>query len=202
MAGRAGFSLIELMIVVAIIGLVVLVTVPGMTGLSRASVRRAANDIAVLINESAIAAQSTGRVYRIVYSLESGEYWTESTSRFVMLESEESKRLEQREKTEAEKAEEEELQASFNIDTEINRRKRSLPVGVKFKSVLSEQDPNPILKGRAYTHIFPQGQTEKGLIIIVDNGDNVMSVRIIGLLGKSEVEGRELTAKEAMGYAQ
>ncbi len=190
------------MIVVAIIGLVVLVTVPGMTGLSRASVRRAANDIAVLLNESAIAAQSTGRVYRIVYSLESGEYWTESTSRFVMLESEESKRLEQRERTEAEKAEEDEIQSSFIIDAEINRRKRSLPVGVKFKSVLSEQDGNPLTKGRAYTHIFPQGQTEKGLILIVDNGDNIMSVRVIGLLGKAEVEGRELTAKEAMGYAQ
>jgi type II secretory pathway pseudopilin PulG len=189
------------MIVIAIIGLVVVVTVPGMTGLSRASVRRAANDVAVLLNEAAIAAQSTGRVYRLVYSLESGEYWAESSARFVMLESEESKQLEQRERTEQEIAEEEELQASFILDSEINRRKRSLPVGVRFKSVLSEQDKNPITKGLAYTHIFPQGQTEKGLILIVDNGENIMSVRILGLLGKSEVEGRELSAQEAMGYA-
>ena len=69
-------------------------------------------------------------------------------------------------------------------------------MGVKFKDVYTEQSEDPITEGIAYTHIFPQGLTEKTLVHLEDNGKNQISLVVSNLLGRCTVEGRLIEAKE------
>jgi hypothetical protein len=67
---------------------------------------------------------------------------------------------------------------------------------VKFKDVVTEQSETPITEGIAYTHIFPQGMSEKSLVHLIDTSKNEMSLTVANLLGRCSVEGRYIEPQE------
>jgi prepilin-type N-terminal cleavage/methylation domain-containing protein len=193
-----GFSLIELMIVVAIIGLVGMIAVPTISNTFRFSVQSSAREIATLIQDSVNSAQITGRVHRLAYDLKNDQFWVESTSEFTLMRSDESREKERERTLSVFKDDEEEKKKNggFKQEKTLTRTKRSLPVGVKFKDVVTEQGDAPITEGMAYTHIFPQGMTEKSLVHLMDTGNNEISLVVSNLLGRCKVEGRRIDPKE------
>ena len=92
--------------------------------------------------------------------------------------------------------EEKKKNGGFHQESSLTRKKKTLPIGVKFKDVYTEQSPDPITEGLAYTHIFPQGITEKSLVHLQDTGKNEVSLVVSNLLGRCAVEGRYIEAKE------
>ncbi len=88
---ESGFTLLELLIVLAIVGLVMIVAVPSITNTFRFSVQSSAREIATLIKDSSNSAQVTGKIHRIVYDLKNEQYWVESTSDDTLMQSEESR---------------------------------------------------------------------------------------------------------------
>ena len=195
---EAGFSLIELLIVVAILGLVAVVAVPNISNTFRYSVQSSAREIATLIKEASNSAQITGKTYRVAYDIKNDQYWAEATSQTTLLDSEESKRLDEERKT-LFSGDQEEKKSPFSLDPFLNKKKRTLPIGVKFKDVYTEQSEEPITDGVAYTHIFPQGITEKSLVHLEDNNKNQISLIVSNLLGRCSVEGRMIEAKDVFG---
>ncbi len=193
-----GFSLIELMIVVAIIGLVGMIAVPTISNTFRFSVKSSAREIATLIQDSVNSAQITGRVHRVAYDLKNNQFWVESTPEFTLMRSDESREKERERTLSVFKDDEEEKKKNggFKQEKTLTRTKRSLPVGVKFKDVVTEQGDGPITEGMAYTHIFPQGMTEKSLVHLTDTGNNEISLLVSNLLGRCKVEGRYIETKE------
>jgi type II secretion system protein H len=195
---EAGFSLIELLIVVAILGLVAVVAVPSITNTLRFSVQSSAREIATLIKEASNAAQITGKIYRVVYDIKNDQFWAESSNEQTLLKSEESEAIE-KDRSKIFDKPEDKKKSGFNQDPILTKKKRTLPIGVKFKDIYTEQSEEPITEGLAYTHIFPQGMTEKSLVHIEDNGKNQISLIVSNLLGRCAVEGRFIEAKEIFG---
>jgi prepilin-type N-terminal cleavage/methylation domain-containing protein len=197
-----GFSLIELMIVVAILGLVGLIAVPSISNTFRFSVQSSAREIATLIKDASNSAQITGRVHRMAYDLKNQQYWVESTGEMTLLKSEESVALDKEGSgrfSRKSESDEDQSNGGFRQESLLTKKKRSLPVGVHFKDVYTEQSEEPIIEGIAYTHIFPQGLTEKTLIHIEDTGKNQISLVVSNLLGRCSVEGRYIEPKEVFG---
>lgn len=197
-----GFSLIELLIVVAILGLVGLIAVPSISNTFRFSVQSTARELATLIKEASNAAQISGKVHRIAYDLKAQQYWVESTGEMTLLKSEESvavdKQTHSRFRTdEEEEAAKEKQNGGFRQESSLTKKKRTLAVGVHFKDVFTEQSQEAITEGIAYTHIFPQGLTEKTLVHLEDTGKNEVSLMVSNLLGRCTVEGRYVERKEA-----
>ena len=170
-----GFSLIELLIVVAILGLVGIIAVPSISNTFRFSVQSSAREIATLIKDASNSAQTT-----LLKGEDSVNYEKDKGSAFKKDVTEEDKKK----------------NGGFHQESSLTRKKRSLPIGVKFKDIYTEQSEEPIVDGMAYTHIFPQGLTEKSLIHLEDTAKNEVSLVVSNLLGRCSVEGRYIEAKE------
>jgi len=198
---RSGFSLIELLIVIGILGLVGLIAIPSISNTFRFSVQSTGREIATLIKDAVNSAQITGRVHRIAYDLKNQQYWVESTSELTLLKSDETLKKEKERSRgyfSLKEAEEEGKKntGGFRQENLLTKKKKTLAVGVSFKDVVTEQGESPISDGMAYTHIFPQGMTEKTLIHLQDTSKNEITLTVSNLLGRCSVEGRYIEAKE------
>ena len=197
-----GFSLIELLIVVAILGLISMIAIPSISNTFRFSVQSTAREIATLIKDTANSAQITGRVHRIAYDLKTDQYWVESTGETTLLKSDEAREKEKETHSFFSSKDDEEAKKNggFHQENSLTKKKRTLAIGVKFKDVSTEQGEEPITEGMAYTHIFPQGMSEKSLIHLIDTSKNETSLIVTNLLGRCQVEGHYVEAKEVFKH--
>jgi general secretion pathway protein H len=195
---NAGFSLIELLIVIGILGLVGLIAIPGISNTFRFSVQSTGRELATLIKDASNSAQVSGKVHRLVYDLKNQQYWVESSSEATLMKSDESIRAErERPKSLFSKNDDEEKKnGGFRQEPLLTKKKRTLAIGVRFKDVYTEQSENPVTEGLAYTHIFPQGMSEKTLVHLEDTSNNQITLTVSNLLGRCSVEGRYIEAKE------
>lgn len=72
-----GFTLIEIIIVLAIIGLIMSLGVRGLRSLARSDLRVSATRVAGAMRYLFDRASTTGKVHRLVIDLEAGRYWAE-----------------------------------------------------------------------------------------------------------------------------
>jgi prepilin-type N-terminal cleavage/methylation domain-containing protein len=199
---EAGFSLIELLIVVAILGLVGMIAIPSISNTFRFSVQSTAREIATLIKDASNSAQVTGRVHRIAYDLKANQYWVESTADSTLLKSDESKKKAEEHHSifSSDDEKDKKKNGGFHQENSLTKKKRTLAIGVSFKDVVTEQSDEPITTGMAYTHIFPQGMTEKSLIHLIDTSKNETSLVVTNLLGRCQVQGHYIEPKEVFGH--
>src|SRR3954463_1194113 len=73
----AGFTLIEIIIVLAIVGLIMSLGVKGFQSLNRSDLRASASHLAGAMRFLFDRASTTGKTHRLVIDLEGGRYWAE-----------------------------------------------------------------------------------------------------------------------------
>lgn len=197
-----GFSLVELLIVVALIGLIGILVVPGIGNVFKVSMNSATREIAGKVKETYNATMMSKKVHRIVFDLKEQVFWVETGPANLLMETEESREKAKRaEKLGSIKAEEElqKKESLFSQAKLITRKKISLPRGVEIEDIATEQSPEPIKEGRALVHIFPNGIIEQTIIHLKDNSNHKSTLVIQPLVGKTKVYERYITKEEALG---
>lgn len=191
-----GFTLVEILIVVALIGLIMTFAMPSVTSYFRLSLDTSAREMASIIKETYNSTVITGYVHRIAYDLDKNTYWVEKGPDTVLLDTQETKRQEERRKKFG-SSEKKDSPPTFQQEKSITRNKISLPRGVKFKDILTEQFQEPIDAGIAYTHFFPHGITEQTIIHLNDSEEHKISLVISSLIGRTKVIPNHVSKLEA-----
>lgn len=187
----------EIMIVIAIISLVGVIVIPQATSFTRVSLEAATREMSSTIKEAYNDTILTGRVHRMAYDIKKNEYWVESGPPTALLDTKESKaREERRKKFMGNKADDDSQVSSFQIEKTVTRKKVSLPTGVAFEDIISQQFQEPITEGTAYSHFFPQGLTEKTIIHLKNNSDQHFSLVIAPIIGSTEVYQRYVSSND------
>jgi hypothetical protein len=84
----------------------------------------------------------------------------------------------------------------FALDKTVTRSKITLPRGVEFEDVITQQTEEPIIEGTAYTHFFPHGFTEQTIVHLKDKENHHYSLVISPLVGRTDLYQHYVTAKE------
>lgn len=200
---QSGFTLFELIVAIAVVGLMVGVVVSRVDDWFGVNIKRAANRISSTIRYIHDKATTQNLYVRMVFDFEKNSYWVEATSEQYLLttkEVEEADKLaeeEERQKEEKEKKVEGEVTAEAGgediegiADTEIQSVKKyrtpqfgaidefllkpvSLPDGVFLKDVYTSHDKGPVSGGQAFIYFFPNGYVEPSIINLKDENDEI-----------------------------
>lgn len=190
-----GFTLIELLVVIALIALIGAFMLPSVSSSFKLSLNSTTREVAAIVRESYNSAIMTGKVHRIVYDFKAGEYWVESGPNTVLLDTAETKEKEERRKRFA-KPGDKPPPSQFSLERSVTRKKLSLPRGVEFEDVLTEQSPEPIKEGIAYTHFFPHGISERTIIHLKDTSNHQISLIVSPLVGRTKLVERYVKEDE------
>lgn len=193
---HSGFTMIEMLVVISIIVLIFLIALPNITGYFQISLNAATRDMATTIKEAYNSALLTGKVYRMVYDLKENTYWVETGPKDALLDTKESKEKEEMRLKFSKKSDKQDASNEFNMDKTVTRKKISLPRGVSFEDVFTQQSPDPIKEGTAYSHFFPNGLSEQTIVHLKDDSKHHASLVVNPLIGITDVYDRYVSNTE------
>jgi general secretion pathway protein H len=209
MSQRRGFSLVEIMVALAIVTLILGGATLGIRGLVKSELRGAAGRLSAAIRYSYDKAIATGSYYRLHFDLDERTYRLEKAEgRFVL--SAETKRVgrggrgldqdkedQEEERDEARKSGlSPELlpppsprRARFSAFKDSNVKPTKLG-RVRVLDVRTKRQDEPFSAGHAYLHFFPDGHTERAVIHLGTDSrdpDDQYTLVVHALTGRVEV---------------
>ena len=188
-------TLIELMVGMAIVGIILAVVVGGMRSLLDSEMKEAsakmASTIRFLYNKAA-----TERLYlRIVFDLEEESYHVEASAEpFLVTRMTEEDMAERRKRVEAaEQGEAPEEDAAppnpFSPQESYLLERVRLPDGIFFKDIQTSYQAEKVEGGEAYIYFFPNGFATPAVINLTDEDDEVhYSLEVLPLSGRVRIE--------------
>src|SRR4051812_30840282 len=90
-----GFTLIEMIVVIALIGMITIIAIPQINSYTKISLSSTSREMASTVKETYNGAVMLGKVHRLVYDFKSGQYWAERGPATVLLDTNESKEREE-----------------------------------------------------------------------------------------------------------
>jgi len=190
-----GFTLIELVIVVAVIGLLAAAALPTLNSVSGANARAAAGELAGAMRYLFETAALRRETCRLAMDIDGSSWWAECTKdRYTVSAEKQSAQWRDDEEELADRFPDERdadrrrllARAKFGQFSDRLARKRSLPGSVRFSEVWTEHQREPFDKGMAYVYFFPQGRTEEARVPVRD-GDTVYSAVLQPFTGRARV---------------
>ncbi len=133
-AGKSGFTLLELMLVMVILGITAVLVFPKLSAFGAGDLKRTIRHLSGMIEHLAQEASSTKQTYRLHYDLEEGAYWADILQN----------------------------NREFGDISDSLVKRRKLPKGITFQDVITPRH-GKIESGKAYTVLFPMG-VEKSTI--------------------------------------
>jgi len=209
---RRGFSLVEIMVVVAIVGLLLGASVYGFRSIAKSDLRSSSAKLAGAIRYCFDRSVTTGAYFRLVLDIDGNKYWAErSDDRTYLTAGKENspgkgealdvKALEQKQAEDDAKLQEMATSVGgqmVNLDPPPKPKRAkfqtfkdtTLPqvklTRAKMFDVYTPRQREPYVKGRAYLYFFPDGHTERAIVRMHD-GDDFYSLVIHPLTGRVEV---------------
>jgi len=206
----AGFTLIEILIVLAIVALIGGMSIRGLRSLAKSDLRTSVSHLSGAIRYLFNRAATTGKYYRLVIDVDQGRYWAEvSDDQFYLPREPETEASQKKlaaleaELDEKEARQKELMEASSDVDLtkvlpmDFRPKKARFgafkettlkPVTMKNTKVMDVFTPrvtDPVAHGRAYIYFFPLGQTEPAIVHLSDPaGGTIYSLVIHPVTGK------------------
>ena len=193
---QAGFTLLELLVVVAIAGLLVGLLASTFGQVSSAELRTQSNKVASLMRQCFSYAVSHGKYVRLIIDMSSSQLSVEATSDPVFLSKnkresgEDPNALSEEQEERNEKAKEEGRplikRAAFNKEAAMPELK--LTKGVRVVGVFTPNQEDVFREGKAYVHFFPNGFAEPALVYVSNKNERgsgvTYSLALAPLTGK------------------
>lgn len=197
---QQGFTLIEMIIVVAIIAVMAAAAIPAINAVSGANARATAGEIAGACRWLYDTAALRHQTCRLAFDMDHGQWWAECTKdRFYL-----SKEAERSHDGAADVEEDDDelarrfpderdaekrrllAKAKFGEFSDEQVRKKDLPSGARVTDVWAQHQRDPYSKGMAYVYFYPEGLAELAHIPVTD-GDNYYTVVVSPLTGHAKV---------------
>ena len=139
MKKQSGFTLLEILIVILIIGAFFAVAVPKFQDMTQVNLKSASRNLTATIKYLYNEAAFKKNIYRLAFDIENGEYWVETLQ-----------------------------DNEFSLSGESSQERHRLPNGVYFKDVVTERtlDKNPLDEENEYILFLPTGFVEPAVIHI------------------------------------
>jgi general secretion pathway protein H len=179
-----GFSLIELIIVIAIIGIMGFFVIPKLSSIRGVELKKTSADLGRVIKYVYNKSVMQNKKFRLVYDFESRsisvEYEEEKKEEEKKTDDESGEVIIESEEKRDEKSPEDKylIEGKFVEDTDMLNKKLYLPKTVKFNGIYTFHNQEISREGKDYTMILPTGFVEKTIIYLEDNYNRIYSIRI------------------------
>ena len=194
---KKAFTLIEVLIVLAIVGMIIGIGLPQIQRVFRTNIKSAAARISGLIRFAYDDATVKGVTHRIVFDFEKRSYRLEISSTNELISSEDDSIKNKKGKDKKKEEEDANKPPSFYPYSGEAGKDNVLPSGIVFDSVENLSLKKKITEDIAYLYFFPQGMTEDVIIRLKNQkGEtNYFSIRVSPANAKTRIEGRYLEEK-------
>lgn len=166
----AGFTLLELSVVIFILGLLVTLALPRFGSIGRARLEASAKRLASLVRYLGSEAAFKSQLYRLHYDLDEHTYWV---SVFAAGQNQQNQQNQI----------DQQARAEFIDDPDPLAQPVRLPPTISFADV-RVPGIGRVSRGNVYTHFYPQGYTDPTVIHLRDQEARVMTVSIPPLIGE------------------
>jgi prepilin-type N-terminal cleavage/methylation domain-containing protein len=204
---QAGMTLIEMMIVLAIVLLLVVAAVFSFVMVKRERLRKAVNRVAGSVRYAYDRARATGKDHRLVFDLgeDSTRYWLEVTEKGQLLAAAtaEDARKDMDDEQEGAKKDDDDDTTAGGLSKAVAAKRAPKPAWKPYKSKLSKEVTlkqyrvtsiyvarldEEVTEGKVALYFWGNGQTERAIVYVQDKeGKNTFSLVTHPLTGKVKV---------------
>jgi general secretion pathway protein H len=212
---QRGFTIIELAIALAIVGLLIGVSIPVMDNITRADLRAAASKTSGMIKATYDLAALSGKPCRLVFDFQANTVTAEIADSRVLLADPKSNRRdddddeeEDDDKRRVSDAEKLVAIARREVGQTVSVKKTArwskapgtvpweLPGSVRIKELMAEHLRDPATEGKASLHFFPMGYCEHAVITFEDESERIFAVEVEPLTGRTRIDDKRIEYKE------
>lgn len=203
----AGFTLIELMAVMFIIGLTITISAPRVSNLLRMNLRSAGTQVAGYLKAAYEQAVMKHQRIRVRFDFAQNAYWAEvyedvPSTPLLDTNTKIDEFLQEQRKLESEFGHETEedllkaRQAHFTKVEGTQLRGKDLPDRIKLKGIYVSTESKTITEGSAAIDFAPGGFAQKAIVYVINSEDEVLSIILDPIGGRTRVEKGETRPDE------
>jgi general secretion pathway protein H len=211
---RRGFTLLEICISLVILVAAMSIALPSLESVTGVRMRTSAGQLAGCMRALYDQAALSGQTCRMAFDIDARTYWPEcaKTSARISSTKEESRDgkifidqvAAQRELDRLTDLQRDNpIQAQIEAKTPFAKyededtRKYQLPDDVSFAWIWTPHQTQKYTAGPAYLYFFPQGNAERGIIVLKHSDDDMVSVTLNPLSGKVRLTSGEVEVPKA-----
>lgn len=183
MRARNGFTLLETLLVIALVALITTIAIPSFTKVFRVSTEGFARQTATLLKDARDRSLLLGRLIRLRIDLDKQEFWLEEAPGNYLLPSQ--KEIEKK-KREA-RAGEEEKDESFRLLKELTKEKRKLPDNLQILRVITPRHKKPVEEGTVDIYFFANGTADSVILHLEDDEKSQQSILVHPITGMTKL---------------
>ncbi len=189
-----GFTMIEMLIVLALVAVAMAIVVPSMSSLTGANLRSASREVNGAINESFSAASLSGKIHRLAVDLDKAQFRIEiQSSAAPSKETTNTRKFDEKHEGQDEIADQVRQVVGDRVFEPISDDLGTwtkLTSGIDFISFWMEPMRQKMTKGIGYLYFYPDGYTHLALIALGEkrSSGNTLTLRVQSLTGEVSVE--------------